>query len=60
MRNILLVDDHKLLRQAVKRALIDTGYNIVGEAGEDGGVHGLALKEHLVELLVLRVRGIHE
>ena len=38
MKNILLVDDHRLLRQAVKRALIEAGFNIVGEAsdGEEG------------------------
>ena len=33
-----LNDDHRLLRQAVKRALIEAGFNIVGEAsdGEEG------------------------
>ena len=51
MRNILLVDDHKLLRQAVTRALIDTGYNIVGEAGD--GEEGIELVNKLSPEIVI-------
>jgi DNA-binding NarL/FixJ family response regulator len=31
---VLLVDDHQLLRQAVRRALEDAGMSVVGEAGD--------------------------
>lgn len=34
MTSVVLVDDHKLVRQAVKRALTDNGYDVVGEAGD--------------------------
>lgn len=38
MTTVVLVDDHKLVRQAVKRALVDNGYDVIGEAsdGEEG------------------------
>lgn len=36
------------------------GTFIVGDAGEDGGVHGFAFEEHAVELGLLGVGGVHE
>jgi len=32
-RRLLLVDDHKLLRQGLRRAVEDAGFDVVGEAG---------------------------
>ena len=32
--SLLLVDDHKLLRQGLRRAVEDAGFDVVGEAGD--------------------------
>ena len=45
MKNILLVDDHRLVRQAVKRALGDSGFNVIGEA--DDGQAGVDMVNEL-------------
>lgn len=45
MTTVLLVDDHRLVRQAVKRALVDNGYEVIGEAGD--GEEGVRLVEEL-------------
>lgn len=34
MTRVLLADDHQMLRQAVRRALEDSGIDVVGEAGD--------------------------
>jgi DNA-binding NarL/FixJ family response regulator len=34
MTRVLLADDHQLLRQALRRALEDAGYDVVAEAGD--------------------------
>ena len=34
MTTVVLVVDHKLVRQAVKRALTDNGFSVIGEAGD--------------------------
>jgi DNA-binding NarL/FixJ family response regulator len=39
---VLLVDDHQLLRQAVRRALEDAGMEVVAEAGDGGEAVRLA------------------
>ncbi len=41
MTTVVLIDDHKLVRQAVKRALTDNGFEVVGEAGD--GEEGIRL-----------------
>ena len=41
MTTVVLVDDHKLVRQAVKRALTDNGFSVIGEAGD--GEEGIRL-----------------
>jgi two-component system, NarL family, response regulator DegU len=33
-RRLLLVDDHKLLRQGLRRAVEEAGFDVVGEAGD--------------------------
>lgn len=54
MKNILLVDDHRLVRQAVKRALSDSGFNVVGEA--DDGQAGVDMVNDLSpEIVVLDI-----
>lgn len=45
MTTVVLVDDHKLVRQAVKRALVDNGFDVVGEAGD--GEEGVRLVSEL-------------
>lgn len=45
MTKVLLVDDHKLVRQAVKRALIDHDFEVIGEAGD--GEEGVRLANEL-------------
>jgi DNA-binding NarL/FixJ family response regulator len=39
---VLLVDDHQLLRQAIRRALEDAGMTVVAEAGDGGEAVRLA------------------
>lgn len=51
MKNILLVDDHMLLRQAVKRALVDAGFNVIAEAGD--GEEGVNLVNDLSPEIVI-------
>ena len=51
MTSILLVDDHKLVRQAVKRALTDNGYDVVGEGGD--GEEGVRLVNELSPNIVM-------
>lgn len=34
MTRVLLADDHQMLRQAVRRALEDSGIDVIGEAGD--------------------------
>ncbi|MFN8015000.1 MAG: response regulator transcription factor [Acidimicrobiia bacterium] len=51
MTKVLLVDDHKLVRQAVKRALTDNGYDVVGEAGD--GEEGIRLVEEFSPDIVM-------
>jgi len=51
MTSVLLVDDHKLVRQAVKRALIDQNFNVVGEAGD--GEEGVRLVNELSPDIVM-------
>lgn len=51
MTTVVLVDDHKLVRQAVKRALIDNGYDVVGEAGD--GEEGVRLVNELTPDIVM-------
>ncbi|HMS24451.1 MAG TPA: response regulator transcription factor [Acidimicrobiia bacterium] len=51
MTTILLVDDHKLVRQAVKRALTDNGYDVVGEGGD--GEEGVRLVNELNPNIVM-------
>jgi DNA-binding NarL/FixJ family response regulator len=43
MTRVLLADDHQLLRQALRRALEDAGYEVVAEAGDgEEALHGVA------------------
>jgi DNA-binding NarL/FixJ family response regulator len=48
---VLLVDDHQLLRQTLRRAAEEAGYDVVGEAGD--GEEGLRLAEMLRPAVVL-------
>ncbi|MGH9039497.1 MAG: response regulator transcription factor [Acidimicrobiia bacterium] len=50
MTKLLLVDDHQLLRQGLRRAMEDAGFEVVGEAGdgEEGVRMAEALRPHLV------------
>ena len=34
MTRVLVADDHQLLRQALRRALEDSGFDVVAEAGD--------------------------
>lgn len=43
--SVLLVDDHHLIRHALARAIADSGFRVVGEAGD--GESGVRLAERL-------------
>jgi DNA-binding NarL/FixJ family response regulator len=51
MTTLLLVDDHRLLRQGLRRAMEDAGFTVVGEAGD--GEEALRLAEALHPEVVL-------
>lgn len=51
MSTLLLVDDHQLLRQGLRRAVEDAGFDVVGEAGD--GEEAVRLAEKLRPDLVL-------
>jgi DNA-binding NarL/FixJ family response regulator len=51
---VLLVDDHQLLRQAVRRALEDAGMHVVAEAGDGAEAVRLAAGETL-DVIVMDV-----
>jgi DNA-binding NarL/FixJ family response regulator len=48
---VLLADDHQMLRQAVRRALEDSGIDVVGEAGD--GDQAVMLTQSLLPDVVL-------
>ncbi|MDQ1568746.1 MAG: two-component system, NarL family, response regulator DegU, partial [Actinomycetota bacterium] len=41
---LLLVDDHKLLRQGLRRAVEEAGFDVVGEAGDGEEAVRLAIE----------------
>jgi DNA-binding NarL/FixJ family response regulator len=43
---LLLVDDHKLLRQGLRRAVEEAGFDVVGEAGDGEEAIRLAVETH--------------
>jgi len=43
---LLLVDDHKLLRQGLRRAVEEAGFDVVGEAGDGEEAVRLAIELH--------------
>jgi DNA-binding NarL/FixJ family response regulator len=43
---LLLVDDHKLLRQGLRRAVEEAGFEVVGEAGDGEEAVRLAIETH--------------
>ncbi|MGZ4797841.1 MAG: response regulator [Acidimicrobiia bacterium] len=51
MIRVLLADDHQMLRQAVRRALEDSGIDVVGEAGD--GDQAVMLAQSLAPDVVL-------
>lgn len=51
MRRVLLVDDHRLVREGLRRSLEEAGFTVVGEA--ENGADGLRLAEELRPDLVL-------
>ncbi len=51
MTRVLLADDHQMLRQAVRRALEESGLTVVGEAGD--GNEAVALAQALVPDVIL-------
>jgi DNA-binding NarL/FixJ family response regulator len=54
MTRVLLADDHQLLRQALRRALEDAGYDVVAEAGDgEEALHRVA--EERPDLVVIDV-----
>lgn len=50
-RRVLLVDDHRLVREGLRRTLEDAGFEVVGEA--DNGADGIAMAEQLRPHVVL-------
>ncbi len=54
MTRIVLIDDHKLVRQAVNRALTDGGFDVIAEAGD--GEEGIrVVNEHKPDIVMLDV-----
>ena len=51
---LLLVDDHKLLRQGLRRAVEEAGFDVVGEAGDGEEAVRLAI-EHRPDLVLMDV-----
>ncbi|MBW3621189.1 MAG: response regulator transcription factor, partial [Actinobacteria bacterium] len=51
MTRVLLVDDHRLVREGLRRTLEEAGYEVVGEARD--GVEGIELAEQLRPHVVL-------
>ena len=54
MTTVLLADDHQLLRQAVRRALEDAGFDVAGEAGDGEEAASLAA-QHQPDVVVMDV-----
>jgi DNA-binding NarL/FixJ family response regulator len=54
MTTVLLADDHQLLRQALRRALEDSGLTVVSEAG-DGDEAVRLTREHHPDVVVMDV-----
>jgi DNA-binding NarL/FixJ family response regulator len=50
-KRVLLVDDHRLVREGIRRTLEDAGFEVIGEA--DNGADGLDLAERLRPHVVL-------
>ena len=50
-KRVLLVDDHRLVREGLRRTLEDAGFEVVGEA--ENGADGLELAEQLRPHVVL-------
>lgn len=50
-KRVLLVDDHRLVREGLRRTLEDAGFEVVGEA--DNGADGLDMAERLRPHVVL-------
>ena len=48
---LMLDDDHKMLREGLRRSMIDEGFDVVGEAKD--GVEAVALAEQLVPDVIL-------
>lgn len=51
MPRVLIVDDHRLVREGLRRTLEDAGYEVVGEAAD--GAEGIAMAEELRPHVVL-------
>jgi len=54
MNRVLIADDHQLLRQALRRALEDAGFDVVGEAA-DGEEAARLAAQLLPEIVVMDV-----
>ncbi len=54
MTTVLLADDHQLLRQAVRRALEDAGFDVAAEAGDGEEAADLAAR-HQPDVVVMDV-----
>ena len=50
-KRVLLVDDHRLVREGLRRTLVDAGFDVVGEAQD--GAEGIELAEALRPHIVL-------
>jgi two-component system, NarL family, response regulator DegU len=50
-KRVLLVDDHRLVREGLRRTLTDAGFDVVGEARD--GAEGIELAEQLRPHIVL-------
>lgn len=54
--NIILIDDHKLFREGVKRILeLESGFNVLAEGGDDGSIAIDLVKKYKPDVVLMDI-----